>query len=69
MNIIETLTNPPVAVVTTGGVGLANVLIASLPVIINILTVIYLAGLVIHKGMQIYKELKHKKELKDAGSE
>ena len=69
MNIVETLTNPTVAVGTTGSVTLLNVVIASLPVIINVLTVLYLAGLIIHKGMQIYKELKNKKELNDSGSE
>lgn len=60
--ITEYLTNPPVAVVTGGGVAITNIFIAALPVAVNILMAIYLTFLIVHKGIQVYREFKNRNE-------
>lgn len=58
--ITEYATNPPTAVVVGIGSGVVNTFIAALPLAINIITVVYLTLLVVHKAIQLYREFKGK---------
>lgn len=56
--VTEVLLNPPTAVMAVGGVGFINTLIATLPLAINVATVVYLLVLISHKSWQFYREWK-----------
>lgn len=56
--ISDAASSPPIATATTVAVTTANLLDFSLPIVINIATVIYLSLLISHKGWQMYKEWK-----------
>lgn len=62
--VTEAVTQPSNSVPAVGMLGVAN-FYAMLPEAINILTIIYLFLLVLHKGYVLYQEWKHKKIIKD----
>lgn len=62
--ITESVTSPSSSVPIVGAVGTLNIF-ASLPEIINILTIVYLFLLCLHKGYVVYQEWKQKKIIKD----
>jgi hypothetical protein len=57
-NVSDVATSPQAAITTSVSVTTANLLGISLPEIINVCTVVYLALLISHKGWQMYKEWK-----------
>ena len=59
--ITENLINPPVAITAGITVTAANAFIGALPVIINILMVIYLITLIVNGSWKFYKEMKARK--------
>ena len=56
-NVTENITNPTIATTVGGTTILAN-LAGSLPVIINIIVVVYFSLMVVHKMYQMWKEYK-----------
>ena len=62
--ITETITSPASAVPVSGLVATGNFL-ASLPEIVNILTIVYVSLLIIHKSWKMYADWKDKTILKD----
>lgn len=63
-SITETATQPASAVPVTGLVAAGNIF-TSLPEIVNILTIVYVAMLIIHKAWKMYAEWKTGSILKD----
>ena len=56
-DVTENMTNPTIATTVGGTTILAN-LAGSLPVIINIIVVVYFSLMVVHKMYQMWKEYK-----------
>lgn len=56
-SVTENMTNPTIATTVGGTTILAN-LAGSLPVIINIIVVVYFSLMVVHKMYQMWKEYK-----------
>lgn len=61
MAISEMVTNPPTAIAVGVGSSAINTLVTTLPLLINVATVVYLAVLILYTSWKFYRDYKAKK--------